>query len=111
MATIPDSFRVLDPYLARWAIHGFGDRIAARLGASIEELTELQSAVLPHIEAVISVLDGYPLAEIPAELRPYGELVLTVVGHDLAVNRFQQISPPHGYGLETFQVVESGDWC
>ena len=111
MSVIPDSFRVLDPYLDRWGIHGFSQRIQARLAASIEELTELQAAVLPHLETVITVLDSYPLDEIPAELRPYGDLVLTVVGHDLAVNRFRQISPPHGYGLDTFQVIETGDWC
>ena len=49
MTVIPESFHALDPYLQKWAIKKHGDRIKARLAANIEELTELQAAVLPHM--------------------------------------------------------------
>jgi hypothetical protein len=100
MTVIPEAFHVLDPYLPKWAIKQHSDRIKARLAATIEELTELQAAVLPHMRAVIETLNGYPLDSIPAELEPYGHLVLTVAAYDLAVNRFQQVDVPYSYPLE-----------
>jgi len=106
MTVIPEAFRVLDPYLAKWAIPRHVDRIKARLAASIEDLTDLQQAVLPHMQTIIETLDGYPLDAIPAELEPYGHLVLTVAAYDLAVNRFQQVDVPYAYPLEKLMFLD-----
>jgi hypothetical protein len=100
MAVIPEAFHALDPYLSRWAIKKHSDRVKIRLAATIEELTELQAAVLPQMRSVIDTLNSYPLDSIPAELEPYGHLVLTVAAYDLAVNRFQQVDVPYSYPLE-----------
>jgi hypothetical protein len=100
MTAIPEAFHALDSYLPKWAIQKYSDRIKARLSARIEELTDLQEAVLPQMHAIIDTLNSYPLESIPAELEPYGHLVLTVAAYDLAVNRFQQVDVPYSYPLE-----------
>lgn len=100
MTAIPEAFHELDSYLPKWAIRKHSDRIKARLSANIEELTELQDAVLPHMRAIIDTLNSYPLESPPAELEPYGHLVLTVAAFDLAVNRFRQVDVPYSYPLE-----------
>lgn len=106
MSLVPPSFRVLDPWLAQWALRTHRQRIQARLSSSIEQLTALHDAVFPHLREVIETLDRYPLDEIPPELEPYGHLALTVAAYDLAVNRFKQVDVPYAYPLEKIHFLD-----
>lgn len=106
MSLVPQSLRVLDPYLPRWALRTHRERIRARLSSRIEELTALHDAVFPHLREIIETLDRYELDEIPAELEPYGHLALTVAAYDLAVNRFKQVDVPYAYPLEKIHFLD-----
>lgn len=106
MSAVPPSLRMLDPWLPKWALRTHRERIAARLASSIEELTALQDAALPHLREIIETLDRYPLDRIPPELEPYGQLALTVAAYDLAVNRFKQVDVPYAYPLEKIRFLD-----
>jgi hypothetical protein len=115
MKVIPEAFHALDAYLPQWALRTYEDRIKARLSVSIEELNELQRAVLPYMRQIIDTLSSYPLDAIPRELEPYGHLVLTVAAYDLAVNRFQQVDVPYSYPLDKVVLYDPPGtmsvWC
>ncbi|MCG2634141.1 MAG: hypothetical protein J4A00_04330 [Gammaproteobacteria bacterium] len=111
MTAIPAEFHALDPYLEKWAIDNYAERLKVRLSSTIEELTELHDAVLPHMKSVILALDEYPLDDMPEELKPYGHLVLTVAAYDLAVNRYKEVDVPYSYPLERVEFPHStAEW-
>ena len=111
MSAVPAEFHELDSYLEKWAIPSYSARLEARLSSTIEELTDLHDAVLPHMKSIILKLDEYPLSDVPTELKPYGHLVLTVAAYDLAVNRFKDIDVPYSYPLERVEFPPSeAEW-
>jgi len=74
---LPDDFADLAPFL-HWALPTPDQRYNHRRAASREELRAFYDAMLPRIEAILTLVDDYPLGALPEELRPLYRLALSL---------------------------------
>ncbi|WDA35456.1 hypothetical protein [Sphingobium sp. YC-XJ3] len=75
--SLPNDFADLAPFLG-WALPTADQRYNRRRTASREELRAFYDAMLPRIEAILTLVDGYPLGALPEELRPLYWLALSL---------------------------------
>lgn len=73
--TLPRGFESLEGFVAEWALDGMSTRLAKRYESTIEELTGLYDAVLPHAADAIEYLKGQELGAMP----PEGERLLRLM--------------------------------
>ncbi|AZI35532.1 hypothetical protein NT2_07_01940 [Caenibius tardaugens NBRC 16725] len=75
--SLPPEFADLAPFLD-WALATADERYAYRRNASRAELKAFYDAILPRTEAILALVDQYPLGALPEELHPLYHLVLSL---------------------------------
>lgn len=69
MTTLPEEFSDLERFAKRWCLASEPERYAERLAASMDDLRDLYDAVRPRMAAIVDYCDGFPLAEMPDDVR------------------------------------------
>jgi hypothetical protein len=77
--SLPDEFRDLETFCAKWALTTEQERYFKLLDRSLDELRAFFDAVLPRSEAIISYLSRFPLDEMPADARFLHDLMVTFI--------------------------------
>ena len=75
---LPGSFRDLEPYLD-WSLSTERERIAKRVATPMDEIIKFHGAMLARIEEIITYLNQYPYAEMPADGQRLCDLALSLV--------------------------------
>lgn len=75
-SALPAQFAALEPFVAHWAQPTEDARSQRRWTATPAEFQAFYDAALPHIEAILALLDQYPFGAVPPELRPLYHLAL-----------------------------------
>lgn len=111
-AAIPAELTLLTALLGHWALPTEQQRIARRLASSAQDLAKFHDTVLPHLNGLIKILNGYPLDAIPEALKPYGHLALMMAEIDMAVSRFRSPTVPNGFPLQDLHLIheENAAW-
>lgn len=95
-------FADLDELAQKWALPTERARMERRLSSSMDELRELYDRVMPHLEAIIQRLNGYPLGNIPPQEQALEYLAYATVEASLAVERFKQPAVPDSFDARRF---------
>lgn len=74
---LPPEFADLVPFLD-WALATADERYVHRRNATRAELRAFYDAMLPRIEAILTLMDEYPLGELPEDLRPLYRMALSL---------------------------------
>lgn len=80
MALLPESYSVLEPFAAGWALPTTAERTMRRSRSTPEERQAFYDAVSPLAAQILDELDQTPLAELSAEQKRLLDLVLAF-GH------------------------------
>lgn len=75
--SLPPAFADLAPFLD-WALASADERYNHRRNASRAELKAFYDAILPRTEAILALVDQYPLGALPVELHPLYHLALSL---------------------------------
>ncbi len=73
---LPPQFATLESFVPVWAQPTEDARSQRRWTASAAEFQAFYDAMLPHIEAILALLDRHPFGAVPADLRPLYHLAL-----------------------------------
>jgi len=101
---LPEGFEDLEPYVADWARATRAERYETRVSKTIDELAEFYDAIAPHAEEAIDYLDGFALAELPADATRLMQLLYSMILVSYAVNSFKQPRIPDS-GAAFFAMV------
>lgn len=75
--SLPPEYADLTPFL-EWALPTADQRYNHRRNASRADLKAFYDAMIPRIEAILSLTDEYPLGQLPETLRPLYYLALSL---------------------------------
>lgn len=75
---LPDEFRDLHGFVARWSLPTQNQREAARRTSSAHDRTEFYDAVVPRLPAIIDYLNRFPLDSMPEDAQRLLHLALSV---------------------------------
>lgn len=89
-ATLPESFRELEPHVPDWARPTRQERYDARLAKSIGELELFYDAIAPRAEEAIAYLNGFDLAALPEPETRLLQLLYSLIMVSYPVNIFRQ---------------------
>jgi hypothetical protein len=103
-STLPEAFRDLEPYVARWAKATRQERYDTRMSLTIDELDEFYDAIAPHAEAAIEYLNGFDLQDLPESETQLIRLMYSLVMVSYPVNVFRQPRIPDS-GAAFFDTV------
>lgn len=78
MATLPEPFRDLEPYLA-WALPTERERIARRVATPMDEIIEFHGVLSKRLEEIVGYLNQYPYSEMPPDAQSLCDLALSLV--------------------------------
>jgi hypothetical protein len=62
---LPPGFEMLDPYVAEWALGTQREREAKRRASNAAQLTAFYDAMMPHIRAILTEVDRFPIGQLP----------------------------------------------
>lgn len=103
-ATLPEAFRVLEPYVADWARATRQERYDMRLSKKLEELDEFYDAIAPHAEAAIEHLNKLNLDKLSEPDTLLLHLLYSLIMVSYPVNVFKQPRIPDS-GAAFFDAV------
>lgn len=98
---LPHAFRDLESYLD-WSLPTERQRSAKRQGSTMVEITAFYAAMLPRLEAVLSLLAQYPPDAEAPDVRRLFHLALALAEIAPAVENFGQPSVVDGYDVSRF---------
>ena len=78
MAALPEPFLDLEKYLD-WSLPTERERIAKRVGSSLDEVHDFYNAMWGRLEEIIGYLNQYPYAEMPEDARRLCNMALSLV--------------------------------
>lgn len=91
---LPEEFADLEPFASRWCLPSEGDRYAARLASSMEDIQAFYDAVMRRAEEAISYCDRYPLDEMPDDVVNLMHLLYSMITVSFAVECWGQPKVP-----------------
>ncbi len=108
MASLPDEFTDLDRFVtAGWALPGSAERWKRRVTSSTEEVKDLYETLLPRMDAIMTYLDRYLLADLPETDRPLLYLALAFMDVAPTWEVFQAADLPEpAFEIERMHMVE-----
>ena len=96
---LPETFRDLEQWLA-WALATEPERSAKRQASSMAEITAFYDAMLARMEEILSYVEQFPLAQMPADAQRLFYLTLSLAEVAPAVELFGQPSVIDGYDIQ-----------
>lgn len=103
---LPEQFADLEVFVDAWDLPGTNERYAARLAASMPEMTRFFDAILPRAEAIKGYLDGKDLGSLNDEDQRLGRLMFAFAIVAGAVEIYRQPMVPDSGATEFEMVVE-----
>lgn len=98
---LPHAFRDLEPYLD-WSLPTERQRSARRQASTMAEITAFYEAMLPRLEAMLSLLAQYPPDAVAADVQRLYHLALALAEVAPAVENFGQPRVIDGYDVSRF---------
>lgn len=90
MATLPEGFVDLEPFVEEWALPTRTERYNTRLSKTFDEIAEFYDAVAPRAEAAIEYLNGLDINALPDDALRLLRLLYSLILVSYPVNVFQQ---------------------
>jgi hypothetical protein len=100
---LPAAFADLQPFAEKWALATEYERSRARRASTSAELRQFYDKMMSRIADVLSVLDQYPLGQLPDTHRPLMRMALSLA--EIAPNvEFYRLDPrvPHAFDEDRF---------
>jgi hypothetical protein len=88
-------FSFLEPHIREWGLATRDERLAKRLSSTFDELKAFHDAVSPHLEEIVSFLDGCDIDDLPGDCRRLAWMVLSLVEIDASVYYWKTVLLPH----------------
>ncbi len=88
MATLPEPFRDLDPYMA-WSLPTERERIARRIATPMDEIIEFHGVLSKRLEEIVEYLNQYPYSEMPADAQCLCDMALSLVEVSMLVEMYK----------------------
>ena len=82
---LPSGFPTLEPFAAKWAVAGSGERAALRGATTAEARQAFFDAAAPLLGSVLDYLDGRPLSRLAAAEQRLMNLMLSLAHVAVAV--------------------------
>ncbi len=98
---LPPRFRDLEPYL-EWSLPTERQRSAKRQASTMPEISAFYAAMLPRLEAILSLLAQYRPDAAPDEVQHLSDLALALAEIAPAVENFGQPKVIDGYDVDRF---------
>jgi len=95
--SIPTEFAELGSFEKQWALATEAERQSARLASDMRDLCEFYTAMLTHIDAILTLLADQDPASMPDELKPLFYLTLSYCEVAPAVELFKQPAVVDGF--------------
>lgn len=102
---LPEGFKQLEPFLAKWDLSRERERHTTRLTAPIEESQALYDALLPQIEPIADYLADFDVNALPPSEQSLLNLALSFMEVSLTVECLKQPTVPGGFAYERFEVL------
>lgn len=101
---LPKGFDDLEPYVEKWAKDTTEERMAVRAESSMEEIREFYDIILERADEAMTLIDEYPLDDLPEDVARLCKLVLALGPCAMAVEvigqpRVPRTPYPHGVEL------------
>ena len=93
-ALLPAQFADLEPFAAKWCLATGGERYAARLASSMDEMESFYGAAMPRTDDAKAYLDGFPLDELPDDALHLLHLLYSLICISFAVECWKQPQVP-----------------
>ena len=94
MTMLPGGFEDLEPYAARWWLATEGERYAARLSSSMDDMEAFYAAVMARTDEAKEYLDEFPLDELPDDAINLLHLLYSLICVSFAVECWKQPNVP-----------------
>jgi len=101
-AALPAGFGELATYLT-WALPTEAERMAKRVGSSLEEINTFYQAIFPRMEEIITYLNQYPYVDMPPDARTLSDMALSLVEIAALVEMYKD--PANLYMVEAHRFV------
>ena len=98
---LPQQFHDLEAFVD-WSLPTEAARLDKRLSSTMDEIRAFYDAFLPRATEVLTYLNDYPLADMPAAEQQLFRLTLSFVEAANAVEVFQQQAVVDGFPPERF---------
>jgi len=93
-AMLPAEFADLEPYAARWSLATEGERYAARLSSSMDDMESFYTAAMARTDDAKAYLDRFPLDELPDDALALLHLLYSLICVSFAVECWKQPNVP-----------------
>ena len=101
---LPAGFADLEPYL-EWSLRTERERCAKRQATPYESLEAFYNAMLPRMDAVLTLLSDYAQGDVPGDIERLFHLSLSLAEIAPAVENYGQASVIDGYDVARFVTV------
>ena len=101
---LPEGFSDLESY-ADWGEPTEAARMARRIGATMAELTDYYSVMLPRMEAIAAHLDQWDLSDLPDAEKPLLYMGMMYMEAAVAVELFKDPDVPESSPAEKLTVL------
>ena len=91
---LPAEFADLEPHAARWCLATEGERYAARLSSSMEEMESFYAAAMARTADAKAHLDALPLDDLPDDATNLLHLLYSLICISFAVECWKQPNVP-----------------
>ena len=106
---LPQQFKDLEAFAAKWALATEPERVKKRCSSSIEEIKSFYDAMFPRLEAVIEHLNQFSLNELPETEKRLLYLAFSFAEISLSVEVFGEPGVPYGYDPTRYSCTVDGN--
>lgn len=103
--SLPGGFSDLEPYLHRWMIATEAGRNRARRAASMRDIRDFYTAILPRLDQIISYLNQFELEQMPESARRLLRLAMSAMEIAPAVELYHQPDVVHAFDAERLHIL------
>ena len=103
--TLPDQFAAMQPLVNDWALGSEAARNGKRRASSMQQIQDYYDAVEPQMEAIMTYLNGFTLAETPNVPNHVLYLALMFMELSTAVELYQTVDVPESFPAERYNIL------
>jgi hypothetical protein len=87
---LPAAFAELEPFAPTWCLATESERYERRLASSMAAMREFYDAFSPRLAEAIEYCDGFPLEDLPPDVRNLLLLIYSLIMVSMSVEIFHQ---------------------
>ena len=103
--TLPKQFAAMQPLVDDWALASEAARNSKRRASSMQQIQDYYDALQPQMDAVMTYLNGFALAETPEEAKTVLYLALMFMELSTAVELYQTVDVPESFPAERYNIL------